>query len=41
VWHRAAWITLADIEVYQRFDADWVNYADDSATTPATLDMTM
>jgi hypothetical protein len=33
-------VTLADIELYQRFDADWVSYGDDTATTPPTADMT-
>ncbi len=28
-------LTLADIEPYQRFDADWVSFADDSPLTPA------
>ena len=32
-------ITLADIEPYQRFDADWVSFEDDTATTPTTADM--
>jgi len=32
-------VTLADIEFYQRFDADWVSYADDTPTTPAAADM--
>ncbi len=32
-------ITLADLELYQRFDADWVSYADDSARTPLDADM--
>src|SRR5205814_1795975 len=34
-------ISLADIETYQRFDADWVSFADDSAATPAAADMTL
>ena len=33
-------LTLADIEPYQRFDADWVSFADDSGLTPAAADMT-
>ncbi len=33
-------LTLAEIEPYQRFDADWVSFADDSAATPAVVDMT-
>jgi hypothetical protein len=32
-------LTLADIEPYQRFDADWVSFADDSAMTPMIADM--
>ena len=32
-------LTLAEIEPYQRFDADWVSFADDSPATPAA-DMT-
>lgn len=32
-------LTLADIEPYQRFDADWVSFADDSSSTPAVADM--
>jgi hypothetical protein len=32
-------VTLADIEPYQRFDADWVSFADDSPAMPPTLDM--
>lgn len=32
-------LTLAEIEPYQRFDADWVSFADDSAMTPMTADM--
>ena len=32
-------ITLADIEPYQRFDADWVSFDDDTSTTPITVDM--
>lgn len=32
-------LTLADIEAYQRFDADWVSFADDSPTTPPPVDM--
>ena len=33
-------ITLADIEPYQQFDADWVNFEDETPTTPTTADMT-
>lgn len=33
-------ITLADIEPYQRFGADWVSFEDDTPTTPTTADMT-
>jgi hypothetical protein len=33
-------LTLADIEKYQRFDADWVSFADDSPATPTAADMT-
>jgi len=32
-------ITLADIEPYQRFDADWVSFEDDTPTVPPTADM--
>lgn len=32
-------ITLADLETYQRFDADWVSFADDSPATPYAADM--
>lgn len=32
-------LTLADIEKYQRFDADWVSFADDSPATPHVVDM--
>lgn len=32
-------ITLADIEPYQRFDADWVSFEDESATTPTAADL--
>jgi len=32
-------LTLAEIELYQRFDADWVSFADDSPATPPTADM--
>lgn len=31
-------ITLADIERYQRFDADWVSFEDETAVTPLTAD---
>ena len=33
-------LTLAEIEPYQRFDADWVSFADDSPATPPAADMT-
>jgi hypothetical protein len=33
-------LTLAEIEPYQRFDADWVSFADGSPATPAAADMT-
>lgn len=32
-------LTLARIELYQRFDADWVSFADDSPATPPAADM--
>lgn len=32
-------LTLADIEPYKRFDADWVSFADDSPATPPAADM--
>ena len=32
-------ITLAEIESYQRFDADWVSFEDDTQTTPPAADM--
>jgi hypothetical protein len=32
-------LTLADIEPYQRFDADWISFADDSPATPPAADM--
>ena len=32
-------ITLADLDSYQRFDADWVSFDDDSPATPAHVDM--
>ncbi len=32
-------LTLADIEPYQRFDADWISFDDDSPATPSTVDM--
>ena len=31
-------ITLADIEPYQRFDADWVSFEDETSTTPPVVD---
>ena len=33
-------LTLAEIEPYQRFDADWVSFADESPRTPHAADMT-
>jgi hypothetical protein len=33
-------LTLAEIEPYQRFDADWVSFADDTPSTPVMADMT-
>ena len=32
-------LTLADIEPYQRFDADWVSFEDETSTTPPVVDM--
>jgi hypothetical protein len=32
-------ITLADLELYQRFDADWVSFEDHTSTTPPAADM--
>ncbi len=32
-------LTLATIEPYQRFDADWVSFSDDSPATPTAADM--
>jgi hypothetical protein len=32
-------LTLAEIEPYQRFDADWVSFADGSPATPPAADM--
>lgn len=32
-------ITIADLEPYKRFDADWLSFADDSPTIPPTVDM--
>lgn len=32
-------LTLADIEPYQRFDADWLSFADDSPATPYAADL--
>jgi len=34
-------VTLADIEPYQRFDADWVSFDDGTPITPAHADMTL
>lgn len=34
-------LTLADIEHHQRFDADWVSFADDTDATPAVVDLSM
>lgn len=31
-------ITLAVLDLYQRFDADWVSFADDTAVTPPAAD---
>ena len=31
-------ITLADIELYLRFDADWVSFEDETAVTPIAAD---
>jgi hypothetical protein len=33
-------VTLADIDLYQRFDADWLSFADDGDATPPAADMT-
>lgn len=33
-------ITISDVSTYQRFDADWVSFNDDTALTPAHIDMT-
>ncbi len=33
-------ISLADIEPYQRFDADWISFDDETPVTPAHADMT-
>jgi hypothetical protein len=32
-------LTLSEIEPYQRFDADWVSFADDTEVTPLTSDI--
>lgn len=32
-------ITLAQLSSYQRFDADWVSFEDDTATTPNVIDL--
>lgn len=32
-------LTLAEIEPYQRLDADWVSFADDTPATPHVVDM--
>jgi len=32
-------ITLADLEVYQRFDADWVSFSDDTPSMPVVTDL--
>jgi hypothetical protein len=32
-------ITLSTIEPYQRFDADWVSFSDDTPSIPVTSDM--
>ncbi len=34
-------VFLADLDGYQRFDADWVSFADDTETVPAVLDLRM
>jgi hypothetical protein len=33
-------LTLSEIEQYQRFDADWVSFANDTPFTRTVLDMT-
>ncbi len=33
-------LTLADIETYQRFDADWVSFADGTPQVTASMEMT-
>lgn len=33
-------ISLADIEQYQRFDADWISYEDDTEVVPIALGVT-
>lgn len=38
--HSTGNLTLAEIELYQRFDADWVSFADDSPMMPYAADMT-
>ena len=32
-------ITIADLELYQRFDADWVSFDDDTPVIPIAADM--
>ena len=32
-------ITLADLEAYQRFDADWVSFEDESPVVPVEMDL--
>jgi len=32
-------LTLASLDGYQRFDADWVSFADETETIPSTVDM--
>jgi hypothetical protein len=32
-------LTLADLDAHQRFDADWISFADDSPTMPSAADM--
>ncbi len=32
-------LTLAELELYQRFDLDWVSFSDDSAAPSVALDM--
>ena len=32
-------ITLADLERYQRFDADWISFEDDGPVVPWSADL--